>query len=176
MKIYFILLFLFLSVNVWAQTISVGENDTIKAVRGLASTVNPNTLFIIDGQPSKNKLNDIKPNDIFSIDILKKGKGSDGTMEPINDVVVVTTEAYAVKIYQKKFSTFSKNYKNYIETHQNSDDEFLYVVDGIPVQGKRNGITRTLYAIPPEKIKEVGFSKKQPTDGSKKQVIINTKQ
>ena len=150
--------------------------DTTNKAKPLDSAVSKDALFVIDGQPSKNKLNDINPNDILSIDILKKSKVLDSSFGPVNDVVIVVTKANAIKQYQKKFSVFSKTYKSYLDAHQNNDVDFLYVLDGIQVQGKRNDIINTLYKIPSEKIKEVGFNKKQPTDGSATLVIINTKQ
>lgn len=149
--------------------------DTTNKAKPLDSAVNKDALFIVDGQPSKNKLNDINANDILSIDILKKSEASDPSFSPVNDVVIVVTKAKAIQQYQKKFSAFSKKYKSYLDAHQNNDEGFVYVLDGIQVQGTRNDIIKKLYKIPSEKIKEVGFNKKQPTDGSATLVIINTK-
>jgi TonB-dependent SusC/RagA subfamily outer membrane receptor len=153
------------------------KTDTTNKAKPLDSVVNKDALFVIDGQPSKNKLNNVDPDDILSIDIIKKDKASEYFEgDASNGVVVIITKAGAIKNYQKKFSAFSKKYESYLENHQNKDDDFLYVLDGVPVQGKRNDVIKTLYEIPSRTIKEIGFNEKQPGHGSATMVIINTKQ
>ena len=174
MKIYIILFCLFLSADVWAQNISAGKNETSKLIQ-LDSGVSKDALYVIDGEPSTNKLSNVNPNDIISIDILKKGKGSDATFEPVNDIVVVVTKANAVKQYQKKFSSFSKKYQEFLNDHHNEDSGIIYIVDGIILNGDKERIIK-LYKLPATEIKNVGFNSENPMDSKiLATVIINTK-
>ncbi|HEX3383717.1 MAG TPA: TonB-dependent receptor plug domain-containing protein [Mucilaginibacter sp.] len=142
----------------------------------LDSVVEKDALFVIDGVPSKNKLNDVDAKNVLSIDILKKGKNSDLSFEPVRDVVIVVTKTGAIKAYQKKFSAFSQKYKDYLNKRNGNDSSLLYVVNGVPVQGKRDDITRTLYKVPAEKIKAVGFNQgKIDIEYDTAAVIINLK-
>jgi TonB-dependent SusC/RagA subfamily outer membrane receptor len=124
-------------------------------------------VFVVDGiMINKKEFSEIDPRNILIFDDSQIKK----------DTVIVVTKSFAINQYQKKFSAFSEKYKSYLESHQNKDDDFLYILDGVQVQGKQNEIISALYKTPSEKIKEVGFNVKEPTDGSKTLVIINTKQ
>ncbi|HTD40332.1 MAG TPA: hypothetical protein VK671_06900 [Mucilaginibacter sp.] len=134
-------------------------------------------LYVMDGMPIPKEL--VNKDDILIKEVVTGKKLEEMGWYPnkkLDSVIIIVTKKSAVMEYQFKFSTFSKKYKDYMKSHQNNDEDFLYVLDGIPVQGKRDDIIRALYKIPSEKIKEVGFNKKQPTDGSTTLVIINTKQ
>lgn len=123
----------------------------------LDSVVSKDALFVIDGVPSKNKLNDIDSKDIFSLDILKKGKGSDPSFEPVRDVVIVVTKAGATRAYQKKFSTFSKEYKQYINAHRD-DGHLTYIINGIQVSANMDEKIRSLYGLKADSIKNIVFT------------------
>jgi len=138
------------------------ETTTVKRQDSIFSRL----VFVIDGIAStKEKLVGIDPHNVLIFDNSQIKK----------DTVVIVTKVFATQQYQNRFSTFSKKYKDYIASHQNNDEDFLYVLDGVQVQGKRDDIIKTLYKIPSEKIKEIGFNEKQATDGSATVVIINTK-
>ncbi|WP_426668415.1 hypothetical protein ACPPVU_19775 [Mucilaginibacter sp. McL0603] len=156
-----VLFFLFLSENTLAQT----KNDTL----------NDKVVYIVNGIPvSKDKINN---EDILTKDVIKGPSiAALHSEKEIDSVILIITKSSAITQYQKKFGTFSKKYKSYLDTHQNNDEDFIYVLDGVQLKGKRNDIIKTLYEIPSKKIKEVGFNKKQSTDGSATLVIINTKQ
>jgi TonB-dependent SusC/RagA subfamily outer membrane receptor len=142
--------------------------------KSLDSFVSKDALYVIDGVPSKNKLIGIDPKDVLSINILKKGKNTDPSFEPVNDVVVVVTKTEAIKAYQKKFSTFSAKYKDGLEKHNGDDNNLVYILNGSPVQGKRDYIIGTLYNISPEKIKNVSFNQREmDKDHGSATVIIN---
>lgn len=137
--------------------------------------LNDKVVYVVDGIP----VNKVKVNneDILTKDVLK-GPAIEAlhSEKQIDSVIVIVTKNSAVTQYQKKLGAFSKKYKNYLQSHRNIDEDFLYVVDGIPVQGERSDIIKTLYKIPSGKIKEVGFNKKKPTDLDKMLVVITTKQ
>ena len=127
---------------------------------GGISNLPDSAIYVIDGVLSDKKLGGVNPLDILSIDIIKKDKASEyfeGGAR--NGVVLVITKAFAIKSYQKKLSAFSKKYKNYIETHQNSDDNLVYILNGTPLEKKNNDeIARTLYKISIENIKTVKYA------------------
>jgi hypothetical protein len=154
------------------------------AIRCAASKISPPPLFIIDDKKiadslSNNVLQSINPNNILEISVLK-----DSASEAISDhfnagVIIITTKAYAKTTYQKKLSTFSKEYRNYLETHQRDSTDLFYVINGIPLDGKdENEITKALYDIPRKKLKSVTFMGKYfkgAFNNSKPLVIIVTK-
>jgi hypothetical protein len=72
--------------------------------------------------------------------------------------VLIVTKQGAIKSYQKKFSTFSKKYKEYLEKHNGDDNNLVYILNGTPVQGKRDYIIGTLYNVSTEKIKNISFN------------------
>lgn len=140
------------------------HTDTIKTP-SLNVVVDKDALYVIDGEPSKNKLNAIDPNAILSINVLKKSKNADASMQPTNDVVLVITKANAIKKYQKKLSTFSKPYKDYLEHHQYNDQKIGYELDGVFLSTDPAERAKILYEIPDKKIKTVGFVENQYYNG-----------
>jgi hypothetical protein len=140
----------------WGQNANTQKALVVDKIEKLDSAVDKNALYVIDGELSDNKLNNIKPTDIFSIDILKKGeKNSDTSLETMRDVVIVVTNAGAIKNYQRKFSAFSKEYIKYITLYNHNDENFQYEIDDEIVQGNRNMIVEKLYKIPAKKIKKI---------------------
>ncbi len=69
-----------------------GENIAVR-IRGVGTINDNNSLYIIDGVPTKDGINQISPNDIESINILKDASSAAiyGARAP-NGVVVVTTK------------------------------------------------------------------------------------
>lgn len=153
------------------------KRDTIGKDKMPAFAINNEVLFIVDGQPSKNKLSDIKSDDILSIDILKRAKGIDPSLQPDSKTVIVTTKTFATSQYQKKFSSFSKRYGEYLTQHQNNDEDFIYVLNGVPVLSNNKIDIKKLYEIPAKEIKEVIYKEKLSNiNNIKPLVIITTKQ
>jgi hypothetical protein len=140
-------------------------------------STNDSVLYVQDGMPIPKEL--IRTDKILIKDVLT-GKKLDELAfnhnKKLDSLIVIVTVQGATIAYQMKLSTFSKKYKDYLETHRYDDKDFLYVVDGVQVEGNRNNIIRTLYTIPSEKIKEIRFNQKQAANGSATLVIINTKQ
>jgi TonB-dependent SusC/RagA subfamily outer membrane receptor len=149
----------------------------------LDSVEDKDALFVIDGVPSKNKLNDVDPKNILSIDILKKGKNSDSSFETVNDVVVVVTKSGATVTYQKKFSAFSDEYGEYMKNHDNNDSGVLYEVNGVPLlvlgypQKQPDENIKKLFSISRNNLAKVIIKKEQPNeDGIRATVFITTKE
>jgi hypothetical protein len=120
-------------------------------------------MYVIDGELSSEKnLHKIDPDNILSIDVLKKSEVSDPSLSNVkSDVVAVITKYYAIKQYQNKFSAFSKEYVNYLKTQKGDDSRLKYVLDGRTLPEDNNSdIIKKLYAIPVSKIKKVSFIQK----------------
>ncbi|MBS1525291.1 MAG: hypothetical protein JST19_06570 [Bacteroidetes bacterium] len=157
----------------FSKTAFTQNKDTTKSVLPKTARI----MYVVDGVPKTS--DQIDNSDILirqSIAGQKLEQAGIYPEKPIDSLIAIVTREGAIKSYQKKFAAFSTNYRRYLEAHQSNDEGFLCVVDGVPVQGKRNGIIETLYKIPPEKIRKVGFNAKEQTHGSKTLVIINTKQ
>ena len=84
--------------------------------------------------------------------------------------IMVVTKQGAIKSYEKKFSTFSTSYKEYLDNHSNDDSGLLYSIDGYDCDKNIDGITR-LYQLPKEKISKLKISVK----GNVTNVVITTK-
>jgi hypothetical protein len=151
------------------------NSDIIASAQTKNDSLNDRVLYIVNGVPVSE--NAIKNEDILIKYVLKGPSIAAMNFEnEIDSVIAIITKPYAITQYQKKFNAFSKKYKSYLDTHQDNDGDLLFVLDGVPVQGKRNDIIKTLYEIPSRTIKEIGFTEKQPENGSATLVIINTKQ
>lgn len=134
--------------------------SALKKADTISTSLPDSAIYIVDGTITNKKLNGINPHDIFTITFLKEDKASQyfesGTRF---GVVVIETKTGATKNYQEKLSSFSKKYKNYIETHQNSDNDLVYIIDGVLLEKKNNDeMMRTLYGISIENIKTVNYS------------------
>jgi hypothetical protein len=155
MKLYAVIFCLVISVSALGQ----GSGDTSAKTKPLNSVATKDTLYVIDGEPSQNKLNNIDPKDIFSITVLKNDN-KDPSMNPSNKVVaIVITKQSAVKMYKKKFSALSKEYKAYLENAKPEDQNILYVLNGAPISDYSTNGVKTLYDIPFKKIRKVTFLK-----------------
>jgi TonB-dependent SusC/RagA subfamily outer membrane receptor len=151
--------------------------------------IDTNALYIMDGKVSANKLNGINTGDIFDIKILKYDSTQIALTNPNrgqHDVVIICTQKGAIKSYQKKFSTFSKDYKEYLASNNNDDRGFLYLINGVSLDqiyidygiaksDKTWEGIRKLYNVPVEKIKKISFLDNNGTAIGKKIVVIKTK-
>jgi hypothetical protein len=135
------------------------------------------SLYIIDGKPaSDTEFNKLKATDIFEVSIL-----NDSTAAALNDrsypngTMLITTKTGAKKLYQQKFSAFSKKYKAYIDAKGGDDSKLLYVINDTMLIAGANKSLRKLSDLKPEEIKEVAFKKdsRYVTDAT---VVITTKE
>jgi hypothetical protein len=118
-------------------------------------------IYVIDGEVSEKKLDGIAPQNILSINVLKKGKEATPTgIDPYRDIVIVVTKAGATKSYQKKLGTISFRYKKYLDNHNGDDSGLIYMVDGIVCDKGQTGL-EMLYQLPKDKIAKVALSEKK---------------
>ncbi|SDE30155.1 hypothetical protein SAMN05216464_105154 [Mucilaginibacter pineti] len=96
----------------------------------LSSSVSGNSdssTYVVDGEPlTKKEADKINPENIISINVLKKDKNSFET-SLTHDVIIIVTTTGAVKSYQKKFGAISKEYKAYLDANKNDDSALLYM-------------------------------------------------
>jgi hypothetical protein len=166
MLLAFVLCF-FLSLNAFAQS-----KDTTTKAQPLDSTVNKEAMYVIDGVLSHNKLNGIDPHDILSINVIKPDtayKYFDGPIR--NGLVAVVTKQGAIKSYQKKFSAFSKKYKDYLEKHNSDDNNLIYILNGVQVSANTDEKIRSLYGLKTDSIKNIVFISTPGADSVPVQVV-----
>ena len=126
------------------------------------------TTLIINGEVVKDSIvNDsieneiikrLDPHNILTLQILKS---KDVDNNPTPTTVLIITKQFALISYQKNIGASSKEYKSYIEHHQNNDEDLIYVLNGNVLKNNNNGdLIKKLYDIPIEKIKSVNFMEK----------------
>ena len=169
---------LLLSMYSWGQNANIQKAPVVDKIEKLDSALDKNALYVIDGELSDNKLNNIKPEDIFSIDILKKGeKNSDTSLETMRDVVIVVTNEGGKKNYQRKFSAFSKEYKDYLRWNKGRDGLCHYFINEKSIDKDQKDFIQKLYEIPADKIVSVTFKSPRPIESLLEfKVYITTKQ
>ncbi|WP_428330229.1 hypothetical protein [Mucilaginibacter sp.] len=136
-------------------------------------------LYVIDNAISLKTFQDLNPNDILSVSVLKDKEaetiyGSRAT----NGALVITTKKYAIDNYQKNFSSHSAKYKKYLDAHHGKDNDCGYVLNGTYITGKDSSeIITKLYEISSEKIRMINFIDNDFRNGNKikELVIITTK-
>ncbi|WP_183580024.1 TonB-dependent receptor plug domain-containing protein [Mucilaginibacter sp. X5P1] len=172
-KLIYLIVLLFLSHALSAQTA-----DTTKVVYRDAQVNSNAPLYIVDGEIIKS-INNVKPDSILEISILKdQNATSIYGQEAINGVVIITNRRFAITHYQSNFSKLSKKYKNYIRLNNCDDSGLLYVINGVPLDGKSDDIIRKLYDLNKYNIKSVNIIEKGINEEStiqKPLVIITTK-
>jgi hypothetical protein len=183
MRVFIIIFFLSVSAKVLAQSVDTSSKDTSKRfmiVDAVSVDDNAKPLYVVDGVIFNGNIKKINPNDILSINIIKKDKASEYFESDVsNGVVVVVTKTGAIKTYQKKFSAFSKKYKDYIDHNKNSDDSCAYVLNGVIIYSSVNERIKKLYEIPDKEIKGVGIAENPGYNGGESRkylVLITTKQ
>jgi hypothetical protein len=133
--------------------------DTIKKSDTVFSKLPDSALYVIDGLISDKKLTGIAPQNILSIDILKKDKAAElfeGGFK--NGVVIVVTKSSAIKSYQNRLGAFSQKYKEYLQKNQNDDKGLVYILNGIQLKRNSDETINILHKIHNEDIKTVGYS------------------
>jgi hypothetical protein len=170
-----ILFCLFLSINVLAQ-----KKDTVHTnIRSNHTEFKRGKpMVVIDGVVSSyDSLKNLNPANIFKIDTLKSVANKE-TYISTGDygAIIVETKMSAIKRYQKKFSAFSKKYKDYIENHHNNDDSCTYLLSGGIIYNNIHNRVKKLYDIPNKNIKKVDIIENQWYNGgeSKKYLVTVT--
>lgn len=123
------------------------------------TTSKDSLLYLVDGEVSTEKtVKALNPEDIFSVNVLKKGTVAEASLNHLNnDVIAVLTKNGAIKSYQYKFSQFSKEYKAYLEAHQGSDIDVFYKFESAGLYARSHEQIDFLYQIKKENIVAVTF-------------------
>jgi len=128
-------------------------------------------VYIVDGQVSNANVSHA---DILTTSILDSAQlaalnyrnyKSGGT--------IIITKQYAIKLYQQKFGTLNKKYKEYLD-QKHSDSNLAYVLNNTILNMEKKSAIDELYELKPDDIKSVSFKKDShfTTDAT---VIIITK-
>lgn len=171
---YFLVICLFLHVSVFAQDKDTTNEQIILNKKGIFKN---NPLLIVDGKVYEaDSLKNIQPGDIIDVTVLKYATDKNVVIcKPDNGAVIITTRKEAISQYQKKLGSFSRKYKGYLATHKCTESDFVYVLNGVPLD---SAITKRLYGVPIKKIKTVSFMDKyfkETFNNSKPIVLITTK-
>lgn len=129
------------------------QNNDIPAIK-------TDTVYVINGSLSENGLKGIDRSQLLSVDVLNKDTLAKYISDANKTLVVVITKAYAVEQYEKKFSVFSKKYKSYLRSNENVDSKTLYAINGVPLDGKPDDITKRLFELKKDNIKSVSINEK----------------
>jgi len=181
-KILVFIIYLFTVFSVaFAQDTIPAKTDINKATsffnHSISSVDNGYVLWIIDGKLiddtiSTDFLKGINPNTIYSLKMLKVA--TTDHYHGAQGIIIINTKMYATAQYEKKLSSLSKKYKNYLFHHHNEDKYCLYVLNGMPIDGKLDEKIRKLNEIPAEKIKTVDVRADYGNIKNKKMIIITT--
>jgi hypothetical protein len=138
-------------------------NSNNGAFTGNQTMVSDSAMYLIDGKLStKKEVNNLHPEDILSIDVLKKDTVADPSLNQIKgDIIAVLTKISAIKSYQNKFGQFSKDYKDFLKGNNNNDNMIVYLnkeTGDIYSSTNKDGI-KALYRLSADSIKKVDFNK-----------------
>jgi len=131
-------------------------------------------IYVVDDVITKFDLNTTNAESILKVEVLKDAKataiyGSLGA----NGVIIITTKQFAIRQYQKKFSSFSSAYKKYLAVHKNDDSKVTYVLDGEVVK-PGNKFIDTLFNLPSSKIQHVNMLGPKEFEGMTTHLVVIT--
>lgn len=137
--------------------------------------VNKHPLFIVDGVPFNGRPDDVLVKDVGEIIAIKNVANEGAYINRADDgAIIIITRKEAIKQYQKKLSAFSKEYKDYLDTHKGDDTGLTYLMwnDGSVRQGSSAALTKVLYDLKDGDIKSISFSKRKQTATGWKPAIV----
>jgi len=183
-RLYFLIIALFFLFGANAQQTDTSQTKSSQTaiIRDLPDSPKKlKFLSIVDGKQRFGRhIKKVNPKNIINVDVLKRDDAvSKYGKLGINGVVVITTKHYVIKTYQRKLSSFSLEYNNYLEQNKNDDSGLVYLINGGVVDGSRFEIIKKLFD-EIEKVKTVDFidklSEKLNLNNPKPIVVITTKQ
>jgi hypothetical protein len=156
--------------------------DFIRAAIDSPSRIHPvgyilpdSGVYVVDGVVSRNKPININPNNIVSIDILKRDSTSIFDGLAMHDVIIILTKANAIHQYQKKIAAFSKKYKAYLGNGKR-DTDFIYDINGLSISGDERQKIKRLFDLKADTIQTVSMTRSgQPHQMKRYFVHITTK-
>ena len=184
MKAFSILFCFFLPAIALAQSIDTTKVDSsvVRLERDMA-LIHPRfkLLYVIDDKAYyRSSVTKIpEPTDVLEVKVLNEdaAKQAYGELAEYGAVVIITKE-YAIKVFQKKLSSLSKDYKDYLEKNRTEVTDLTYVVDGVPIEDNQFKVVKKLYDIKDE-VRTVDFAEKPVqqlnTNNPKPVVTITTK-
>jgi hypothetical protein len=130
-----------------------------------------NPKYVLDSKPlpdssAKRVLDGIDPYNVTKVLI------EHASIKNARNIVYIITSTEKALAYQKKFGSFSSNYKNYVKDNNNSDRFCIYDLDGQMVSGERRDVIDKLYTIPAAKIISVDCSVQTSPDGRTKMAMV----
>lgn len=145
----------FIAATVCAQDNSAFQID-VKKYSLIDSLVKQTFLLVVDGVPTEEKPTMLN---IFSLNIIDNDKLPIYWESYHKGVIVINTKTAVVAGYKKKLSTLSRKYRDYLLSHQNDDNDILYVISNgkNSVNGSSAELLRELYEIQFKKVKKVQF-------------------
>jgi len=132
-----------------------------------------NPVYVLDDKllsdaSAKKILNSIDP---FSVTKVVVAYGSSSKKE--RNIAYITTGIVKITAYQKKFSAFSNEYRNYMAANNYREGPCFYFLNRTAVSGARRDIIEKLYNIPASDIISVEFDLKPGADGGDQMAMIS---
>ena len=134
------------------------DNKELTPFTKYPSKIIYNNIVVVNNSASERGLIGISISDLLDFEFTKNTDLNGKTGPTVSSKLAITTISYAITEYQKKFGTFSKEYKTYLDSCKCNGTRFLYVIDGVPL--KLEGIRKTtakLYDLPEKGIRSVKF-------------------
>ena len=167
MRKFNLICFLFCLVNYSFGQDTTRKQNVFGKYRSWAefSAAHHNPIFVIDNNMIADTLvtkvlKNLDAASVLEINILKDSlPATVYAQQPLREVVLVVTKAYAIAQYQKKLGTLSRKYKHYLLSHQNDDNDILYVISNgkNSVNGSSAELLSDLYEIQSKKVKRLRF-------------------
>jgi len=135
------------------------EDQQKNPVPNSTNTKPGDPVYIVDGKEYDGDINKIDPGNTIDIVVVKDSTKASvyGPKAAMNGAVVIVTKAYAITLFQQKFSAISKKYKNYMEL-KHDDSKLLYVLDNTIMNIKRKSAVQQLYEIRADQIDKIEFN------------------
>jgi len=115
------------------------------------NTAHHNPIYVIDNNTIADTavtkvLKNLDAATVLEMNILKDSlPATVYAQQPPREVILVVTKVYAIAQCQKKLGAFSKQYKKYLLSHQNSDKHIIYVLNGVALAGNDDENIRRVY-------------------------------
>nr|WP_183566299.1 hypothetical protein [Mucilaginibacter sp. SP1R1] len=139
------------SVNIYRPQAADGAILITSKVRkepDATSIKSDSVIYILNGDLSnKREISALDVNDVLSINILKYDEKSVSEESRDKHILIATSKSFAIKSYQKKISSFLKEYKAYLKVHDDNDNKLLFVINGNKYPTSTDDRIKKLYEI-----------------------------
>jgi hypothetical protein len=154
---------------------SKNRKQSIKFVKLNRLLSKTKTLFIIDGEFLNGQPVDLKFTDVVLLNFLQSPEAiEEYGNRAKNGAVVIITNPDITRYYQRKFASYSNDYRAYIEEHFGDDNEIVYLLnDGSLLRPDTYRNKIRLNEISKADIKTVVFTKSHKKVSGKTPVIVS---